>query len=211
MATQTEDRSTGRSWKRSSRQLAGWSIALAIVAGSAPQSWACEWRPCGNGPYSYRPAPRVHGYASPVRAHRYRGPNWVYGYRNAAWAYGYTSPARVYGYAYSAWPSTSIPPSRSYLNTATPVPNAGAVGLTAPVTSGQGLLESGLPPNGPSLFGPSPPPSWGYYYGPYGMPSYGYHRVPYSGYRAGRLYGYRSYEAPPADTPSWWAEPRRRR
>ncbi len=177
-------------------------IALALVG--APAASACGWRMCGDGPYGYRPAPRAYSYRSPPRAYRYRSPTWAYGYRGAAWAHGYTSPARVYGYAYAAWPSTSIPPTRSYLNTATPVPNAAAVGLTAPITSAEGLRESGLPPRGPSLFGPSPPPpAWGYYYGPYAPPSYGY--------RPGPAYAYRPYSGPPPDTPSWWAEPRRRR
>jgi hypothetical protein len=201
-----------RALRRPCRWLGGLSIALALLAVDAPLAWACDWRVCGNARYSYRPAPPVCGCRSPARAYRYGSPAWGYGYGGAAWAYGYgyTSPARAYGYPYAAWSSTSIPPSRSYLNTATLVPNAGAIGLTAPVTSGQGLLESGLPPRGPSLFGPSPPPS-GYYYGPYGAPSYGYYRARSYGYRAGSSYGYRPYDVPPADTPSWWAEPRRRR
>ena len=37
------------------------------------------------------------------------------------------------------------------------VPNAAVVGLTAPISSGPGLLESALPAPGPSLFGPPPP------------------------------------------------------
>ena len=176
----------------------GLSIALALLAFDAPQASACGWWTCGDGRYGYRPAPPAYGYRSPARAYRYRG---------APWAYGYTSPARVYGYPYAAWPSTSIPPTRSYLNTATPVPNAGAIGLTVPITSAEGLREGGLPPRGPSLFGPNRPPAWGYYYG---APAYGYsyYGAPSYGYRATRPY---SYGGPPPDTPSWWAEPRRRR
>jgi hypothetical protein len=212
MTAHTADPLAGFAHRRPCGWLGGLGIALALLAIDAPQTWACESRACGNGPYSYRPAPPVCGCRSPARAYRYGSPAWGYGYGGAAraYGYGYTSPARAYGYPYAAWSSTSIPPSRSYLNTATLVPNAGAIGLTAPVTSGQGLLESGLPPRGPSLFGPSPPPS-GYYYGPYGAPSYGYYRARSYGYRAGSSYGYRPYDVPPADTPSWWAEPRRRR
>jgi hypothetical protein len=174
----------------------GLIVALALLALDAPQSWARERACCGDRPHAYRPAPATRGYRSPTRGYRHR---------DAPWSYGYTSPARVYGDPYAAWPSTSIPPTRSYLNTATPVPNAGAIGLTMPVTSAQGLLEGGLPPNGPSLFGPDPPP-WGYANGGYGAPAYGYSGAPSYGYRTVRPYG-----APPADTPSWWLEPRRRR
>jgi len=142
----------------------GLSIALALLAFDASQGSACEGRPCADRPHAYRPAPRHHGYRSLPRAYRYRPAPWAYGYRNAAWVYGYTSPARAFGDPYAPWPSTSIPPTRTYLNTATPVPNASAIGLTVPVTSGPGLQESGLPPRGPSLFGPSGPPAWGYYY-----------------------------------------------
>jgi hypothetical protein len=181
----------------------GLGMALALLAFDAPQAWACGWWTCGDGRYAYRPTPRAHGYKSPARAYRYRSP-WGYGYRGGAWAYGYTSPARLYGYPYAAWPSTSIPPTRSYLNTATPVPNADAVGLTIPVTSRAGLLEGGLPARGPSLFGPDPPPTWGY---AYGGPAYGYYGGASYGYRATRPY---AYGGPPADTPSWWVEPRRR-
>jgi hypothetical protein len=209
MIAPTGDCLAERALRRPCRWLGGLGIALALVAVDAPQTWACDWRVCGNARYSYRPAQPVCGCRSPARAYRYGRPAWGYGYGGAAWAYGYTSPARAYGYPYAAWSSTSIPPSRSYLNTATLVPNAGAIGLTAPVSSGQGLLESGLPPRGPSLFGPSPPPS-AYYYGPYGTP-YGYYRARSYGYRAGPSYAYRPYDVPPADTPSWWAEPRRRR
>jgi hypothetical protein len=169
-------------------------IALALLVLDASQSWACGWWwTCADGPRAYRPPPPGYGYRGPARAYRYR---------NVAWAYGYTSPARVYGDAYAAWPSTSIPLTRSYLNAATRVPNAGAVGLTVPITTAEGLREGGLPPAGPSLFGPDPPPSWGYGY--YGGRSYGsYYGPPPYGYRAARM--------PPADTPSWWVEPRRRR
>jgi len=183
----------------------GLGIALALLAFDAPQAWACGWWTCGDGRYAYRPAPPAYGYRTPGRSYRYRSPAWAYRYNGAPWAYGYTSPARWYGYPYAAWSSTSIPSTRSYLNTATPVPNADAIGLTAPITSGQGLLEAGLPPRGPSLFGPSPPPAWGY---AYGGPAYGYYGAPSYGYRATRPY---SYGGPPPDTPSWWAEPRRRR
>jgi hypothetical protein len=177
--------------------LGGLGIALALIAFDALPSWACEWWVCGDEPHAYRPVPRpYYGYRGPARAYRYGG---------AAWAYGYTSPARLYGYPYAAWPSTSIPQTRAYLNTATPVPNAGAVGLTIPITSAEGLREGGLPARGPSLFGPSPPPAWSYYYG---GPGYGYYGAPAYGYYATRPY---SYGAPPPDTPSWWAEPRRRR
>jgi len=183
----------------------GLGIALAVLAFAAPQAEACGWWwACGDGRYAYRPAPRVNGYGSPARAYRYGRPSWAYGYRAAPWAYGYTSPARFYGDPYAAWSSTSIPSTRSYLNTATPVPNADAIGLTVPITSGQGLLEGGLPPRGPSLFGPDPPPTWAY---AYGGPAYGYYGRPAYGYRAAPP---RAYGAPPADTPSWWLEPRRR-
>jgi hypothetical protein len=168
-------------------------IALALLVLDVPQSWACGWWwTCGER-QAYRPPPPGYGYRSPARP---------YNYRNAAWSYGYTSPARLYGYPYAAWPSTSIPTTRSYLNTATPVPNAAAVGLTVPITTAEGLREGGLPPRGPSLFGPDPPPAWAYGY--YGGPSYGY-------YYSAPTYGYRAARMPPADTPSWWAEPRRRR
>lgn len=169
-------------------------IALAVLTLDAPPTRACGWWWLCDGPYADRPPPRGYGYRS--------GPS---PYRNgrAGWAYGYTSPDRVYGgNAYAAWPSTSIPETRSYLNTATPVPNAGAIGLTIPITSAEGLREGGLPPRGPSLFGPDPPPStWGYggyysYY--YGAPAYGYGPA-------------RAYRGPPPDSPSWWVEPRRRR
>src|SRR5262245_30524189 len=128
---------------------AGLSIALVLLALDAPQTWACERWTCGNGRYAYRPAPRAHGYTSPARAYRYWSP---------AWAYGYTNPARLEGYPYAAWSSISIPQTRSYLNSAAPPPNARAVGLTMPVTSGPGLQETDLPGRGPSLFGPNPPP-----------------------------------------------------
>jgi hypothetical protein len=170
-------------------------MAAACLVFNAPQAAACGWWMCGDGRYAYRPAPPAYGYRSPARTYRYR---------SAPWVYGYTSPARVYGDAYAAWPSTSIPPTRTYLNTATPVPNAGAVGLTVPITTAAGLQEGGLPPRGPSLFGPSQPPAWGY---GYGGPAYGYYGAPSYGYRATRPY---SYGGPPPDTPSWWAEPRRR-
>jgi hypothetical protein len=90
-----------------------------------------------------------------------------------------------------------MPPSGWYAGTALAVPNANAVGLTAPIATAEGLLEAGLPPPGPSLFGPDPlpPPGWGY---GYGAPAYGYGPS-------------RAYRLPPADTPSWWVEPRRRR
>jgi len=193
--------------KRRTWRLGGPAIAVAVLAFNAPQAWACEWWTCRDGRYAYRSAPPAYGYRSPARTYRYRGAPRAYRSRGVPWAYGYTSPARASGYGYAAWPSTSIPPTRSYLNTATPVPNAGAVGLIMPITSAEGLREGGLPPRGPSLFGPGPP-AWGYaygapanqYYGDYGAPSYGY--------RATRPY---SYGGPPPDTPSWWAEPRRRR
>jgi hypothetical protein len=171
-------------------------IALAVLTLDAAPTRACGWWWLCDGPYTDRP---------PSRAYSYRGRSSPYRYGRPGWAYGYTSPDRVYGgSAYAAWPSTSIPQTSSYLNTATPVPNAGAIGLTIPVTSAEGLREGGLPPGGPSLFGPDPPPSTWAYAGYYGAPAYGY----------GNGYGYgpaRSYGGPPPDTPSWWVEPRRRR
>jgi hypothetical protein len=189
--------------------LGGLSIAVAVLAFKAPQASACSWWwACDGPPYADRPPPPAYGYRSPARAYRYRGAPWAYRYRGAPWAYGYTSPERFYGYPYAAWPSTSIPPTRSYLNTATPVPNADAIGLTVPITSAEGLREGGLPLRGPSLFGPQQPPVWGY---GYGAPAYGY-----NGYYGAASYGYRatrpySYGGPPPDSPSWWVEPRRRR
>ena len=194
---------TSRAWQ------GGVGIALALLAFHAPPASACGWWTCADGRYADRPAPPGFGYRRAARTYRYRSAPRAYRYGGTWWGYGYTSPARFYGYPYAAWPSTSIPPTRAYLNTATPLPNAGAIGLTIPITSAEGLREGGLPGRGPSLFGPDPSPAWGYYgYRYYGGPAYGYYGDPSYGYRATRPY---SYGGPPADTPSWWAEPRRRR
>ena len=167
-------------------------VALGLTVSDAPQASACDWWwVCGDQAYASRPPPLPRGYWSPPPR---RG-----------WAYGYSNPARGYGDTFAAWPSTSIPPSRWYERTAPPVPNADAVGLTMPITSKEGLFESALPAKGPSLFGPNPPPAaWGHRY----RGGYGY--VP--AYNA-PAYGYAppGYYAPPPDTASWWAEPRRRR
>jgi hypothetical protein len=160
------------------------SAVLALLVVGTPQARACDWWwACGERSHANRQAPPAYGYRRLPRP-----------YRGGAWAYGYSSPARAYD-PYAAWPSTSIPESRWYTGTALQVPNAAGVGLTAPTASAEGLLEGGLPPRGPSLFGPpAPPPGWAY---AYGVPSYGY--------APARAYG------PPSDTPSWWVEPRRRR
>jgi hypothetical protein len=186
------------SWKR----FGGPSIALALLVAGAAQASACSWWwTCDGRPYAYRPTPNGYGYNGQRRPPRAYG---YYGYRGQAWAYGYSSPARARGDAYAAWPSTSIPPSRWYLATAPRVPNANAVGLTAPVATAAGLLEGGMPARGPSLFGPNPPPAAvGYYYG---APSGYYYRAPSPYYRSPTP----SYYAPPPDTASWWATGRRR-
>jgi hypothetical protein len=167
--------------------------AAGVLALGAPPASACDWWwACGDQPFASR--------QPPAGAYGYRPSAGRNGSRRPAWAYGYSNPARAYGYAYAAWPSTSIPQSRWYLGTALQVPNANAVGLTAPISSSLGLAEGGLPARGPSLFGPNPPPAavgWGYYYG---APPNGYYYAPPSAYRG-----------PPADTPSWWVEPPRRR
>jgi hypothetical protein len=175
------------------RRLYGLFAVLGPLALGAPPASACDWWwACGDRPYASR--------QPPAGAYGYRHPAWANRRGRPAWAYGYSNPARAYGYAYAAWPSTSIPQSRWYLGTALQVPNANAVGLTAPISSSLGLAEGGLPARGPSLFGPNPPPDTtarAYYYG---APPYGYYYAPLS-----------SYGAPPADTPSWWVEPRVRR
>src|SRR5262245_22734446 len=145
----------------------GLGIALACLMLGAPQAWACGWWWCDDGRYGYR---------QPARAHAYR------------------SPARAYRYAYAAWPSTTIPQTRAYLNSAPQIPGAGttlAVGLTAPIATADGLLQGGVPAKGPTLFGPPAPPP-GYYSGYY--------------YYSGPVYFYR---LPPP--PTAWVEPRRRR
>jgi hypothetical protein len=164
--------------------------ALSLLGLGIPEASACGWLwACGDRPYTYRDAPRTYPYRPPG----------VYGYRRIPGSYGFTSPERVYGYPYAAWPSASIPPRRWYLGSTLPGANTDAVGLTAPIASQQGLLESGLPAKGPSLFGPSAPPSWSYYNGGYyGTPAYGYYAMP-------------SPVTPPRETASWWLEPPRRR
>jgi hypothetical protein len=163
------------------------AILLSLLPLGAPDAAACDWWRCPESTYASRPTARTH----PARSYPYARRS-----DRPAWSYGYTSPARARGYAYAPWPSTSMPSSGWYTETAMPVPNANAVGLTAPIATAEGLLEAGLPPSGPSLFGPDPPPpTWGYYYG---SPAYGYTAA-------------RRYRSPPADTPSWWVEPRRRR
>jgi hypothetical protein len=165
--------------RSSSARCGAIAAAFVLTMAEAPQARACNWWwACADRPSVARATPRAHAYRP-----------WAYG--GAGWAYGYSNPARFYD-PYAAWPSTSIPQSRWYTSTALQVPNAAAVGLTAPISSGPGLLESALPARGPSLFGPPPPPSY------YGSPSYGYLTAP-------------SYAPPPSDTPSWWLEPRRRR
>jgi hypothetical protein len=156
------------------------AIALALLALGAPPAEACGWWPWQDG--ACRRVPRAHGY------------------RSLPPAYGYGVPAWAYGDVYAGVPSGALPPTRWYARTAPRVPDAGAAGLTVPITSAQGLLEGSLPARGPSLFGPNPPatpPARGYapgYY--YSAPPY--YRVPWS-------------SAPPPETPSWWQEPRRRR
>jgi hypothetical protein len=164
-------------------------LLIAAEPAAACERWRCPEDGFEGGGYAYRAAPRTDGAARSYR----------YGRRSVrpSWVYGYTSPARARGYAYAPWSSTAIPPRPWYGRTALQVPNANAVGLTAPYATFQGLLESSLPPSGPSLFGPDPPPAWGYY----GAPAYGYY-----GYSAAP-----TYRTPPSDSPSWWAEPRRRR
>ena len=163
------------------------AVPLLLTLPGPPPAAACDWWLCPGPAHAGRTGPRAYAGRSPRYARRPGG---------AAWAYGYTSPARAQGYAYAPWSSTAIPPRPWYGRTALPVPNANAIGLTAPVATAEGLLEAGLPLSGPSLFGPDPPPpGWAYGYGGYG---YGYTAPP-------------SYRTPPADTPSWWVEPRRRR
>ena len=167
------------------------AAAIALLGFGAPQAAACGWLwACAERPYAYRASPHADRYRSPPRRAYRHGGRW--------WAYGYTSPARAYGDAYAAWPSTSIPPSRWYARTALPGARTDAVGLRAPTTSAEGILRSGMPARGPTLFGP-PAPVSGYAYGNYyGAPAYGYSSAP-------------AYATPPRDTPSWWVEPRRRR
>jgi hypothetical protein len=97
-----------------------------------------------------------------------------HGYRQPPRAYGYRSPARAYRYGY-----TSVRTRRSYRLSGPPLPVAGAVGLTAPVATAEGLLEAGLPGRGPTLFGPSAaPPGYSYVPGYYYAPRYDYSRPP---------------------------------
>lgn len=174
--------SSRRLWSRFGTAAGLLALPMSLLVLAAQQAAACErWR-CPEGAYGYRAAPGAHARSD---RHARRPPR-------PSWTYGYTSPARARGYAYAPWSSTSIPPRRWYARTALPVPNANAVGLTAPYATIEGLLESSLPPSGPSLFGPDPPPrAWG-------GSAYGYVAAP-------------TYRTPPTDTPSWWVEPRRRR
>ena len=144
-------------------------MALACLMLGAPQAWACGWWVCDEGRHGYRQPPR---------------------------AYGYRSPPRAWGYIYAARPSTSIPPSRAYLANVPPLPDAGSVGLTAPIATAEGLLQGGLPGRGPTLFGPGPAAA-GYAYGP------GYY------YSNGYFVPRNDYSRPPP--PTAWVERRRRR
>ena len=147
----------------------GLGIALVCLMLGAPQAWACGWWVCDEGRHGYRQPPR---------------------------AYGYRSPPRAWGYIYAARPSTSIPPSRAYLANVPPLPDAGSVGLTAPIATAEGLLQGGLPGRGPTLFGPGPTAA-GYGYGP------GYY------YSNGYFVPRNDYSRPPP--PTAWVERRRLR
>jgi hypothetical protein len=132
-------------------------IALACLMLGAPQAWACGWWACDEARHGYRQPPR---------------------------AYGYRPQTRAYGYIYAARPSTAIRRGRGYVASGPPLPDAGAVGLTAPIATAEGLLQGGLPGRGPTLFGPSPTAA-GYAYGPgyyysngYFVPRYDYSRPP---------------------------------
>jgi hypothetical protein len=152
-------------------------IALACLVVGAPQAWACGgWWPFDEARYGCR---------QPARGYT-RG-------------YGYRGWPRGHGDNYAAVPSTAIPPSRAYLATTPPLPDAGSGGLTAPIATTQGILESGIPGPGPSLFGPSPP-AYGYYYSGY------YYRAPGYYYSAPGYYDY-GYSRPPP--PTAWLEKRR--
>lgn len=174
-------------------------LALAAAVLGAPPASACDWwLLCDGWAQVGPPEPRSWGYRSAPRWHG-NGYRQRYGYRAPPRRYGYYgAPAWAYGDPYAAWPSTAIPPTPWYLDTALPGANTPAIGLTAPVSSADGLLKGGLPARGPSLFGPDPVPAgnaWGYYYN---APPNGYYSAP-------------SYWSPPSETPSWWLEPRRRR
>ena len=132
----SEKNTNERSGERLNLRNTRLGIVLALLLLGCTEAAACGWWDCGN---------RAYGYRQPTRA------------------YGYRSTTRVYGYIYAARPSTSIRPSRWYLRTAIPVPDAGAVGLTAPIATADGLMEGGLPGKGPTLFGPSAT-TQGYYY-----------------------------------------------
>jgi hypothetical protein len=210
----------------SRRRCAAVGVALGLVAAGAAPASACDWlSPCAGPAYGYRSSGYVYG--SPAWSYRYASPTSryrAYGYRNGYRRYGYaswygspwygyddTTPGWAYGYVYATRPSATLPPSEWYVDSALMVPNSASVGLTAPISSAPGLLESGLPARGPSLFGPSPPPpAWGYRYGHYYRPPslYGY---PSYGYRPAYSYYVPSAYTPPRETASWWLEPRRRR
>jgi hypothetical protein len=163
----------------------GVGIALACLVLGAPQAWACGWWPFDEARYGCRQPARGYGYT--------RG-------------YGYRGWPRAYGDNYATVPSTAIPPSRAYLATAPPLPDAGSGGLTPPIATTQGILASGIPSPGPSLFGPSPP-AYGYYYSGYYYRARGsYYRAPGYYYVAPGYYDY-GYSRPPP--PTAWLERRR--
>jgi hypothetical protein len=166
---------------RRTRNGATLALALACLTLGGPQAWACNWLGCDDGRSGYR---------QPARAWRYNG---------------YRAPPRAYGYYgfnyYTGLPSVYIRRSPRFPVSGPTLPDAGSTGLTAPVATAKGLMESGLPARGPTLLGPPAPPA-GYY---------GYNPVlgHYSGYSSYGYSGYYTYSGPPP--PTAWLERRRRR
>jgi hypothetical protein len=170
---------TSATWRRCAGAL---GLALGLLLGR-PQAWACGWWEwgCKEGGYGYR---------QPARARRYDG----YGYS------GFRRAPRARGYYFNypaGLPSTYL---RRNPVSGPALPDAGSGGLTAPYATADGLLETGLPARGPTLFGPPAPPPGSYGYNP----TLGY----YSGYAYYGPSGFYTYSGPPP--PTAWLERRRR-
>jgi hypothetical protein len=162
-------------------------IGLALLLLGGPQASACSWWwGCDEGRNGYRPRARAWRY----NGYRYNGYRYNGGLRNA---YAYTS----FDY-YTGLPSTYL---YRYPVSGPPLPDAGATGLTPPIATFDGILSSGVPSRGPTLFGPPAPPQGYYGYDPV----LGY----YSGYSYYGPVGAYTYSGPPP--PTAWLERRRRR